>query len=84
MEIDNSQFYSWKKDPTTIKLLEALKVMRDSIEKNMTNEEVIFAPNSKQVLARLVGVREGLDLVLNIDVDDLVEGEQEDDQANPI
>lgn len=73
MKIDSIHYHNWKKEPVTIKLLEALQDLRDSVERNMLDADLILDEDSRAKLARLVGIREGLDVVLQIEVDDLVE-----------
>ncbi len=82
MKIDSSNFHMWKKDPVTIKLFEALQEVRDSIEMAMIDSNTILEKDSRNSLSRLVGIREGLDIVLQMQADDLIEGE-EDEEVNP-
>jgi hypothetical protein len=55
----------------TLKLFEVLHEIRENIEKDMVDGAIIMAPNSTQLLAKLVGYREGVDLVLTINFEDI-------------
>ena len=79
--IDASNFHRWKKDPTTIQLFEGLQSLRDQINEQLIDAHVILEPDSRVHLARLIGMREGLDTVLQIEVDDLIEEIDEDEDT---
>lgn len=56
----------WKNDPFTQEVLVNIKQLRASIQESMLDEDLILNPNGQIRLARLLGQREGLDLLLNI------------------
>lgn len=58
--------------------MEALSSYRDDLNEAMTNSDVIEDKDSRAKLLRMVGLREGIELVLNLEVDQLVENEDED------
>lgn len=71
-------FHIWKREPVTKALMEALSSYRDDLNEAMTNSDVIEDKDSRAKLLRMVGLREGIELVLNLEVDQLVENEDED------
>lgn len=75
--IDQSEFNYWINDPVTKKIFKALQEERDGIEKQLANSQVLLKPDVAQVVARLVGQREGLDLLLQIQYEDLEEENNE-------
>ncbi len=76
MKITKSQFIAWKNDPITKKFFSALKETRDNIEEMMKDSEVILSAGAAQKLVRLVGNREGIDLVLNTSTEDYDDDEE--------
>lgn len=77
-KITNEMFHIWKKEPVTKALMEALLAYRADLNEAMTNSDVIEEKDSRAKLLRMIGLREGIDLVLNLEVDQLVENEHED------
>jgi len=75
--IDDSSFNLWKKDEVTVKLFEALQVLKDGINEALQSEALIMSKNMEKETARLLGQRDALDLVLNVSVSDV---EKEDDE----
>ena len=72
MGIDPINFSNWKNDIVTVKLFESLKDIRDGVERSMTDANLIMKPDGLRDLARLVGLREGLDIVLEMTIDDMI------------
>lgn len=70
MKISKSQFSAWKSDPITKQFFKALKEVRDNIEEMMISSDIILSPDANQKLVKLVGNREGIDLVLNTSIED--------------
>jgi len=71
MKIDVDNFRHWKKDEVTIEVMSALKDLRDQINEALTNADVVLGDNAAKAIPRLIGQREGLDLILEIQVEDL-------------
>ena len=78
MKIDLSNFHSWKQDEVTVEILKALKKAREEINLTLTNSDVLLGANAEKAIPRLIGQREGLDLMLEISFEDL-EGESDED-----
>lgn len=78
MKITKSQFLGWKCDIITQEILKDLIDLRKAIEDDMLNANNIFHKNSKQILARLVGYRDGVDVVLNLSVEDFDDDDEEE------
>ncbi len=69
--IDESDFVAWKKLEITKGLFSNLQKVREEIEQQMLNSEVIMGKDSVRLLSQLVGLRNGVDLTLNITFDDV-------------
>lgn len=78
MKIDISNFRTWKKDPITIALFKALEDVRKNIESGMINANNILAEDCQSRMTKLLGMREGIDLVLEITCEDLDDGDDSD------
>lgn len=63
----------WKGLEVTKELYKSLKNIRDDIEQQMLNEAVLLSDKCQVELAKLVGIREGIDIVLNLDVESVDE-----------
>lgn len=70
MKVSKSQFSAWKNDPITKQFFKALKEARDNIEELMISSDIILSADATQKLTRLVGNREGIDLVLTTSIED--------------
>jgi hypothetical protein len=69
--IDESEFAGWKKLPVTKALFSRLQEVREEVEQQMLNSEVIMSGDSTRLLSQLVGLRNGIDLTINISLDDI-------------
>lgn len=73
-KISNVNFANWKKDPVTKSVFAALINLKEELNAALAAADVILGP--KETQARMLGTREGIDLILNITVEDVVdEGE---------
>ena len=79
MEIGKNNFLTWKHDEVTKEVFKALQEAREHINETLTNAEILLGENAEKNLARLVGQREGIDLLLQISYEDLEEGDQYED-----
>ena len=77
-EIDRSNFITWKNDIVTKEIFKALKEIRVKINNALTNSDVLLGENAEKSVPRLVGQREGLDLILEIKFEDVGEEASED------
>lgn len=75
-KIDKDEYLQWRDGSITAVVFKALQRMRDRINEDLTNSHLIFKEDGGKTLARLVGQRESIDLILNIEYDD-VEPDQE-------
>ena len=76
MEIDASNFHTWKKDPVTIVFLKRIEGLVVNLKSSLTDPQVLMG-NQKHI-ARLLGNIEALAMVLNVKADDLLEDKKEE------
>lgn len=84
MEINQSNFSAWKKDEVTKAYFEALNKLRADVNTQLTNADVLLGDGSAQVVPRIIGFREGLDVSLEMtfeDIENLKEEENEEDHS---
>lgn len=67
----------WKQLDISKKLFDALKNYKKDAEESMTNPSLIMSDRCQVELARLVGLIEGIDLVLNINVESVTDEEED-------
>ena len=67
--VTNSDFLQWRADPVTKKVFATLQEYLSSIEDNMISTAVILRPDANVVLANMAGIRDGLEMVLNISLE---------------
>ena len=79
-KIDIKSFRKWEKDEVTVALFKALKRVREDVVFEMQDANLIMANNAEKKLARLVGIREGLDLVLEITFEELEDEDEREDE----
>lgn len=78
MKISIEEFRAWEKSPTTKLIMKSLNLLREDINISMTNADVITADDSSKRLMRLLGIREGLDLILQISYENLEENDNDE------
>lgn len=64
--INKEDFTNWKNDPITKQIKSVLEDYRQNVEHEMISDRTIRAPDVQRLLERLSGIREGLDIVLNV------------------
>ena len=69
--ITESNFVAWKNDPITKSIFQSLENIRSELNLSLTDANLIMAEREK--LVRLLGQREGIDVLLQISADDIVE-----------
>lgn len=69
-QISEEMFNIWIKDPVTLDIFERLKTIRASLTEYLQENELIFDDKGQLKLARLIGQREGIDTLLNIEWED--------------
>lgn len=79
--IHQSNFHMWKQDEVTQAIFAALQKLRDEINQSLTNADVILGDKAEINVPRLIGTREGLDLILQISYDDIEESEDESEST---
>lgn len=70
-QIDKDEFTQWLEGPVTKYVFKQIEILREEINATLTDADVVFHPDSAKRLARLVGQREGVDLLLNIEYEDV-------------
>lgn len=76
MKISKMDYVQWKNNNVTVNFINTLQDIRRSIEEQMVQDSVILHQNAVALLARLSGIREGIDQVLNLTNEDF-----DDDEA---
>lgn len=74
-EITLEDYHFWKSSPVTKALIQALEDAKSRIDQQILDPNVIV--QGSEQLMRLVGNKEGIDLILNIDAGDLVTNGEE-------
>lgn len=70
-KISQSDFVDWKNQPITKIIFENLNTIREEINLTLTNSDVLLGKDSHVQIPRLIGYREGVDLLLQISYEDL-------------
>lgn len=83
MKFEIEEFRTWKRDIVTQAMYKALQEVREDIELNMTDSNIILDPQCQVKMAKLLGMREGLDLVLEMTFEEMQSGESVDDEEKP-
>ena len=73
-KISNVNFSNWKKDPVTKSVFAALSNVKKELNAALAAADIILGP--KETQARMLGTREGIDLILNITIEDVVDEEE--------
>lgn len=81
-KITKDDFVTWENNVITKKLFAALQEIRDETQKNMSNEAIILSEDCQKTLVRNLGILEGLDVVLNMNFEDMVEDEVQEGNIN--
>lgn len=76
-KITKDDFVTWENNIITKKLFTALQEIRDKQQQNMSNEAIILADDCQKTLVRVLGILEGLDIVLQMDFEDMIDKEEE-------
>ena len=80
-EIGLSNFLTWKHDEVTKEVFKRLRDAREEINLTLTNADVLLGANSAIAIPRLIGMREALDLMLEISYEDIEEETNESKEA---
>lgn len=75
-QINIADFRTWEKDPVTVAVMAALTVAQDRVDSDLSNPNVLLG-NQLQI-ARCVGIKEALQLMLDIGYEDLGETNEVD------
>jgi hypothetical protein len=75
--LTEEDYVMWKNHPLTQRLFIRLKEIREAVQSSISTEEVIFSPNSQVLQARTFGYVEGVDLVLTMESEDLIDNNNE-------
>lgn len=71
MEIDQSSFTDWKKHPVTQVLMSILENYDNNSKEMMLNPEIVLQTGAQTHLAKIIGNREILGFILNLEWNDL-------------
>lgn len=77
MKISGEMFHTWKKDPVTQELMSKLQSLYDGLNVHLASDNVVMHERSAQVAARLLGQKEGLGVILNVQLSDFEEESNE-------
>ena len=75
-KITKEEFDLWRSHTITLQMFEALEELKADVEENMKDDSLIMSADAQVRLARLSGVREGINTVLNLDVEEFVEDDE--------
>jgi hypothetical protein len=75
MKITPEELSSWKKDLLTQEVFKALETIRDDINESLKNIDILLG--DKTVIARLIGQKEGISLILDISADEVSTDEED-------
>ena len=78
MKIEKFDFEAWKGNEITKKVFEKLVEVRSNINVALTDATLVMDTESAKKMARLVGIREGIDLILQIEYEDVNEESKDD------
>ena len=67
------EFDMWMTDPLTKEIFAQLVVQRENINLQLTDSNLVFENKGQLQMARLIGQREGLDLLLEVMYEDIEE-----------
>lgn len=81
-KITRDDYVTWENMAITKKLFAALQDIRDETQNNMSNEAIILSNDCQKTLVRNLGILEGLDVVLKMGYDDMVEKEEKVEERN--
>ena len=76
--LSNGDVKQWLTHPTTLEVFAWLKDQRIRIEEDMVSRAVILDPKASQRLCEYVGMREMIDRILHVSIEDL---DYEEDQS---
>ena len=82
MNIDIQQYRSWKNDPVTVEVMRVLQRIQSHLTTALTNPELIMEKDSGKTMARLLGQRDGIEMILNIQPTDLIPQEEKDEDSS--
>ena len=77
MKISKESFHRWKDDPVTKELMRKVTLLKTNINLSLLNSNMIL--EDRKHSSRLLGQREGLETLLYITADDLIEEEKDDE-----
>jgi hypothetical protein len=77
MKIEKAQFAAWKADAVTKEIFASLVAIRENINRNLVDGNVVMGDPKHAI--RLLGQREGLDVLLQIEAADVAEEQEEEE-----
>lgn len=78
--ISAESFHRWKKDPVTQEVMKYLQRVRYDVELDMLDKRVILAEGGLIKYSGAVGIRDGVDRVLEIQIEDIIEDDNNGDE----
>lgn len=70
-KISREEFEIWLDRPTTQFVFKYLKLYRDELNTALTDANLVFRDDGIKQLSRIIGQREGIDLLLNITYEEM-------------
>lgn len=74
--IDSSSFVDWMRHPVTKVIMQYLEENDALLKEQMTNPDICLANDGQKSLARIVGNREALNMIINIEYKDIQQQEE--------
>ena len=78
--VSPESFHRWKNDPITQEIFSYLKRVRTTVELDMLDPGVVLGDGGLLKYSKAVGVRHGLDRVLDLQLDDILEDSDNDNE----
>lgn len=75
--IDQSEFDAWKQDRVTREIFRQLGLKREEINHDLNDANLLLGPNAQKVIALNIGKRDGIDLLLQVCLEDIGDSSHE-------
>ena len=72
-QISIENFRMWQNDPVTVAMMGFFTGVRDYIERGMLDPSVVLKDGGQIEYARAVGMRDSVDMILHLQIEDLIE-----------
>lgn len=81
-KLDIQNFLTWKRDPVTLAMMRFLKDVRNVTERCMLDPSTMLADRGQIDYARQLGMRDGIDMILELELDDIQEEDENEEEVS--